>query len=228
VLFTQFEREFSAIKNSVTVDDAFILNVIQNPHLSPLDMRLAFYFYHKEMAANYHLSLGNGNTFIIEEGYSKKQLKKLIGSSGTLHYSTDVFHYIQIDKIILLVEDLKNSNVDVGLTELKTSIQTLSNFAYITVTPISWEYAHVRYSRTAKAKMKANIEIEVRAKIEAEIRAEIKAEVKAKISAKYDERIQAGIKAKIKDELTRVYAQHIRIFSRMSDKLIFKTIKEDP
>lgn len=182
---TPFDRDFTAVKNSVTVDDAFILNVIQNPYLSPLDMRLAFYFYHKEMAANCHLSLGNGNTFIIDEDYSKKQLKKLIGSSGTLYYSTDVLHFTKIDEIIQLVQDLKNSNIDVGLTELKTSIQTLSDFAYITITPISWENAHVRFSRTAKKKIS-------------------------------------------EDEVTRVYARNIRIFSRMGDKLIFKTIKEDP
>jgi hypothetical protein len=182
ILDSPFNREFTSVKNGADINNAFILNVIQNPDLSAFEMRLALYFYYKEMEIS--PVLGDGRTYLVDEPHVKKDLKKLIGEDGTLHYSTNGLDIDEIDDFIVLIDDLKKSNMETTLLDLNAAIQTLSDYAYITITPISWEFAHVRSSRAAKGKVN-----------------------------------EAG--------LNHVYARNIRVFSRMSDKLIFRTIKKE-
>ncbi|HBY87318.1 MAG TPA: hypothetical protein DEO86_15745 [Colwellia sp.] len=180
ILNSPFDREFTAIKNGADVYEAFILNVMQNPFLSALEMKLALYFYYLEMDTCGQIYYGN--TFLVDETYTKKQLKKLIGYNGTLYYKTDEIHFDDIDDFIKLIDDLEMHNIETTLFELKVAIQNLSDYAYITVTPIAWEFTHARSTRTAKGKLD-------------------------------------------KPALKEVYAQNIRIFPRMCDRLIFKKIK---
>jgi len=144
---TTFERSLDAIKNSTDYYEAFILNIIKNPHLSALEVKLALYFYRKELddLGEHHY----GICYLIEHYQSTSSLKNLIGESGWLNYQTDEMHFEDIKKdIVDLREELPKLNIHNNISNVKTAIYNLQDWGYITITPISWNYVHKRSARS--------------------------------------------------------------------------------
>ncbi|MFD2165169.1 hypothetical protein ACFSJY_02740 [Thalassotalea euphylliae] len=156
ILNTPYERSLDAIKNSKDYFEAFNLNIIKNPHLSALEIKLALYFYREEL--NCFGQLQYGLCYLIDHNQNTSTLNRLIGEDGWIYYKTDDIHFDDLKKdVIDLREELPKLNINDEISDVKQAIKNLQDWGYITLTPISWKFVHKRSARSVMPKDKSEL-----------------------------------------------------------------------
>jgi len=113
----------------------FVENVIGNPNLSGLEVKIALFL--SQRAAETDL----GILCRADESISNADLTKLIGEDDSLYhgYDMETVPYFLINDIIDLRAELSKLHINVTDEELSSVLYRLHDFSYITVTDICWD-----------------------------------------------------------------------------------------
>lgn len=132
--------------------DGFIKNVIGNPNLSAIEIKVALYLL--ERAADTDL----GVLCRADESIEVTELSKLIGEDGDLYYGYEMHTYFHLEDTIDLRDELKKLYIEITETELEVVLSRLHDFSYITVTDICWtniqKRAHSNSNDLSKEELK--------------------------------------------------------------------------
>jgi hypothetical protein len=142
---TQVNQKYEAIEKDTEVSFSFTNNVIKNSFLNAFEIRLALYFYQKQI-------LDDGVLYLIGSSYTKNSLKKVIGDDDLLHITDSSVQYMLLDEVVELMTDLKVSNILESTDDVVIAIERLIGFGYLTVTEICWDNVLTRASRNVLKK----------------------------------------------------------------------------
>lgn len=126
--------------------DRFLGNLISNPYLSCLELKLALYF--KELSK----SQPEGFLCVIERKYTLGSIRKYIGEDQFLHYGLGNENHTNywLKNSVHLQHVIEKLNMKYDEDEVRLAILNLHNFSYITATEIRWENVQKRALRNLK------------------------------------------------------------------------------
>ena len=126
------------------VPGSFVKNVITNPHLGSLEIRLAIYLY------TYCQTNPEGNVFFLSDQLNVDDLCKDISEDGLLYYGfpSDTQSFFVLDFAIYISKVFQDLNFEYDECLARQAILKLHNFSYITVTEVCWRNTPVRAIRS--------------------------------------------------------------------------------
>jgi hypothetical protein len=125
------------------VPDSFVKNVITNPHLDSLEIRLAIYLH------RYFQTHPQGNVFFLPEQLSVDDLSKDISEDGLLYYGfpNETQPFFILDFAVYISNIFYELNLEYDECLARQAILKLHNFSYITVTEVCWRNTLKRATR---------------------------------------------------------------------------------
>lgn len=122
----------------------FLKNLISNPYLSDLDLKLAIYFYELSLSQVF------GFLCIINPDLTIKKISRLIGDDCFLYYGfeSDNYPFYCLSSSVHLKDVFGKLNIEYSPSLARAAILKLHNFSYITVTEIRWPNVHKRALRS--------------------------------------------------------------------------------
>jgi hypothetical protein len=114
----------------------FVMNIISNPYLKPLEIKVALFFYEEH-------SFGYGDFFVVSDRETNKAKFSELGGKD-FFYSRNLRRYMDVDvhsksEITNLVSILSDKlNLNIPASRLIDCLQRLHGFGYITMTKINF------------------------------------------------------------------------------------------
>jgi len=126
---------------------AFIKNLITNPNLSALEIKLALYLYECFQA-----KFPEGGVFILDRGLTVDNIGKFIGKDNFLYYSfpSEAQPFFDLDFAMHFQSIMKDMHIEYCESDVRQAILNLHNFSYITVTEVRWPNVQARGARNIK------------------------------------------------------------------------------
>ena len=148
--FINFPHESSEYINFYKLrgdlSNKFLTNVISNPHLSSLEIKLALYF---ERLSHTECE---GFVCLLDKELCRNSIDTFIGEDGFLYYGfpNETQPMFILNASVHLEDVIQQLNLTYDPDEARQAILNLHNFSYITVTEIRWENVQKRALRNLK------------------------------------------------------------------------------
>lgn len=123
---------------------SFIINVISNPNLSALEIKLALYLYDL-----FQFEIPEGGVFLLDKGLSADNIGKFIGTNNFLYHSfpSESQPMFDLNSAVHFQGIMQDLHLEYSEAEVRQAILNLHNFSYITVTEIGWRNIQARAAR---------------------------------------------------------------------------------
>jgi hypothetical protein len=124
---------------------SFIKNVISNPYLNALEIKLALHFYDL-----FQFEMPEGGVFLLDKGLSAENIGKFIGTDNFLYHSfpSDSQPMFDLDNALHFQDVMNYLHLEYSEAEVRQAVLNLHNFSYITVTEIGWRNIQARAARS--------------------------------------------------------------------------------
>ncbi|UDM62955.1 hypothetical protein KIJ96_06855 [Pseudoalteromonas piscicida] len=125
--------------------NSFMMNVISNPHLSNLEVKIALYLYDL-----FQFEMTEGGVFLLDRGLSAENIGKFIGTDNFLYHSfpSDSQPMFDLDNALHFQDVMNCLHLEYLESEVRQAVLNLHNFSYITVTEVGWRNIQARAARS--------------------------------------------------------------------------------
>ncbi|MCG7566608.1 hypothetical protein MHM95_09925 [Pseudoalteromonas sp. CnMc7-15] len=123
---------------------SFVTNVISNPHLSVLEIKLALYLYDL-----FQFEMPEGGVFLLDKGLNADNVGKFVGTDDFLYHSfpSESQPMFDLGEAVHFQNVMKDLHLEYSEAEVRHAVLNLHNFSYITVTEIGWGNIQARAAR---------------------------------------------------------------------------------